>query len=443
MPDAVRSNASMNGNANGGSRTRPEPRVLARQAGLCYVSDTMPGITRQRCGTGFSYKDPDGRTLRDRRQKKRIASLVIPPAWVDVWICPDPEGHLQATGRDDRGRKQYRYHARWREVRDHANFGRMIVLGMSLPRIRERIERDLAQKGLPRTRVLAAAMRILDTTPIRVGNERYQRENGSYGLTTMRERHVDLSGGMIRFRFRGKSGKDHVVGLSDPGVARVIRKCSEIPGKELFKYRDEEGARQSLDSEDVNRYLQELSGYDFTAKDFRTWAGTVRTVTVLRELGPAETERELKTKAVQAVKFVAADLGNRPATCRSHYIHPGILDAYGQGRLFPLLSDIMEHPRPLAAEGLRDEEWPVIALLPRLEALALHDDLEGALRDSLLAAGPCAEGQGAEEAAQPSSNGSRPRGAAEEAGPSANGSRAEEAVVADEPEEAEEPAATR
>jgi DNA topoisomerase-1 len=384
------------GNGNGGERTRPDPQVLARQSGLYYVSDSMPGITRQRCGTGFSYRDPEGRTVRDRQVRRRIASLVIPPAWEDVWICPDPEGHLQATGRDDRGRKQYRYHVRWREVRDHANFGRMIVLGMSLPRIRERIEADLTRPGLSLSRVRAAAVRILDTIPIRVGNERYQRENGSYGLTTMRERHVDLSNGMIRFRFRGKSGKDHVVGLTDPDVTRVIRKCSEIPGKELFKYRDAEGLRQSLDSEDVNRYLQEVSGYDFTAKDFRTWAGTVRTVTVLRELGPADTQRERKKKAVQAVKFVAADLGNTPATCRSHYIHPGILDAYHQDRLLPLLSDIMEHPRPPAAEGLRDEEWPVIALLPRLEVLALHD-LEEALRLSLEAPAASANGFHAED----------------------------------------------
>ena len=378
---------STNGNGNSYSRTRLDPRVLACQAGLHYVSDSMPGISRHRCGTGFTYRDPRGGTIQDRRERRRLRELVIPPAWTDVWICPDPEGHLQATGRDDRGRKQYRYHPRWREVRDHSNFGRMIVLGMSLPRMRERIERDLEQAGLPRTRVLAAAVRILDSTPIRVGNERYQRANGSYGLTTMRERHVDLSGGMIRFRFRGKSGKDQVMGLSDHGVARVIRKCTEIPGKELFKYLDVGGVCQSIDSEDVNGYLQELSGYDFTAKDFRTWAGTVRTVTVLEELGPAENRRERKRRAVQAVKFVAADLGNTPATCRAHYIHPGILDAYDKDRLLPLFDDILRHPKPACAEGLREEEWPVMALLPRLEALTLHDDLEEALRGSLDQAG--------------------------------------------------------
>jgi DNA topoisomerase-1 len=229
--------------------------------------------------------------------------------------------------------------------------------------------------------VLAAALRILDTTPIRVGNERYLRENGSFGLTTMRDRHVDFTGGLLRFRFRGKSGKDHVVGLADPDVARVIRKCTETPGSELFTYRLDEGSYASIDSEDLNDYIQQLSGYDFTAKDFRTWAGTVRTVTVLSELGEADTQRELRTKALQAIKFVAADLGNTPATCRSYYIHPGVLDAYERGRLMPLLSEISEHELPRSAAGLREEEWPVLALLPRLDALALQDEL--ALDDEL------------------------------------------------------------
>jgi DNA topoisomerase I len=374
-------------NGYGSGRTRPDPREVAEQAGLTYVSDAMPGITRRRSGTGFTYRDPEGRTIRDPRERRRLSALVIPPAWTDVWICPDPDGHLQVTGRDDRGRKQYRYHPRWRELQDHSKFSRMIVFGMSLPRIRERIERDLAQEGLPSTRVLAAAVRVLDTTPIRVGNERYLRANGSFGLTTMRERHVDLSGGMIRFRFRGKSGKDHVVGLYDPDAARVIRKCTETPGSELFTYRTDEGSYASIDSEDLNEYIQTVSGYDFTAKDFRTWAGTVRTVTVLSELGSGDTLRERKKKAVQAIKFVAADLGNTPATCRSYYIHPGILDVYEKGMLLPLLDEILTHEPPESAAGLRDEEWPVLALLPRLEAMALNDgDLEEALRLSIEAA---------------------------------------------------------
>jgi DNA topoisomerase-1 len=389
MDSAAEALAPMPVKDRGNARTRQDPREVADQAGLVYVSDSIPGITRRRSGTGFTYRDPEGRTIRDPKVRKRLNDLVIPPAWTDVWICPDPDGHLQVTGRDARGRKQYRYHPRWRELQDHSKFGRMIVFGMSLPRMRERVERDLTQSGLPRSRVLAAALRILDTTPIRVGNERYMRDNGSFGLTTMRDRHVDLSNGMIRFRFRGKSGKDHVVGLADPDVARVIRKCTETPGSELFTYRTEDGSYASIDSEDLNEYIKEISGYDFTAKDFRTWAGTVRTVTVLHELGESDTSTERRRKVLQAVKFVAADLGNTPATCRSYYIHPGVLDAYDRGRLIPLLSEIDVHEPPVSAAGLREEEWPVLALLPRLDALALleelaiDEDLEDTLRLSV------------------------------------------------------------
>jgi DNA topoisomerase-1 len=370
-------------NGNGNGRTRLEPRVVAEHAGLCYVSDAMPGITRRRNGGGFTYRDPEGRTIRDRAIRKRLTALVIPPAWEEVWICPDPEGHLQVTGRDARGRKQYRYHPRWREVQDRSKFSRMTQFGVSLPRMRERMEADLAQIGLPRTRVLAAAVRILDTTPIRVGNERYLRANGSVGLTTMQEHHVEFGAGMIHFRFRGKSGKDHVVAFSDPDAASVIRKCTEAPGKELFKYCAEDGSHPSIGPEDVNEYIQWISGYDFTAKDFRTWAGTVRAVTVLGELGDADSLRERKKRVVQAIKFVAADLGNTPAICRSYYIHPGVLDTYERGELIPLLDEILRHDPPRAA-GLREEEWPILALLPRLETLAFdEDDLEDRLRSSL------------------------------------------------------------
>jgi DNA topoisomerase-1 len=370
--------------ADGNGRTRLDPRLVAEHAGLCYVSDAMPGITRKRSGGGFTYRDADGRTIRDRALRKRIAALVIPPAWQDVWICPDPEGHLQVTGRDARGRKQYRYHPRWREAQDRSKFSRMTQFGVSLPRMRERVQADLAQTGLTRTRVLAAAVRVLDTTPIRVGNERYLRENGSVGLTTMQERHVEFGAGMIHFRFRGKSGKDHVVAFSDPAAGRVIRKCAEAPGKELFKYRAEDGSHPSIGSEDVNEYIQLISGYDFTAKDFRTWAGTVRAVTVLGDLGEEESARERKRKVMQAIKFVAADLGNTPAVCRSYYIHPGVLESYQRGELLPLLDEIMRHERPERAAGLREEEWPVLALLPRLETLLFEeDDLEERLRMSL------------------------------------------------------------
>jgi DNA topoisomerase-1 len=370
---------------SGSGRTRVDPRTVAEHAGLRYVSDSMPGITRRKSGGGFTYKDPEGCTIRDRAERRRLAALMIPPAWTDVWICPYPEGHLQATGRDDRGRKQYRYHPRWREMQDRSKFGRMIMFGMSLPRIRERIEADLAQLGLKRTRVLAAAVRILDTTPIRVGNERYRRENGSVGLTTMQERHVEFgAGGTIHFRFRGKSGVDHVVSFNDPDAAQVIRQCAEAPGEELFKYLAEDGSHPSIDSEDLNEYIQQISGYDFTAKDFRTWAGTVRTLTVLQELGEAAAERDRKKSAVQAVKFVAADLGNKPATCRSYYIHPAVLASYERGKLFDLLDEVLSEGRPGIAAGLSEEEWPVLAILPRLETLSpMDEDLEEALRLSL------------------------------------------------------------
>lgn len=371
------------------SRGRPAPDDVARSAGLRYVTDSAPGITRRRCGRGWTYRDPEGRTIRSRAVRRRIEALAIPPAWTDVWICPDPEGHLQATGRDARGRKQYRYHPRFREARDTSKFSRLVMFGLSLPRIRARIEADLETDGLPLTKTLAAAVRILDAAPIRVGNDRYARANRSFGLTTMREHHVEIEEDLVHFRFRGKSGKEQRVGIADARLAEVLRECCEVPGREVLMYVDEDGDRERITSDDVNEYLREVSGYDFTAKDFRTWAGTVRTVTVLHELGPAPDERERKAKAVQAVKFVAADLGNTPATCRAYYIHPAVLEAYEEGRLLPLLDEILDADAPERASGLREEEWPVMVLLPRLEALALREgaavdeDLERMLRSSL------------------------------------------------------------
>ena len=341
---------------------------MAEIAGLRYVSGTEPGITRVRSGKGFTYRAPTGETIRDRAVRKRIEALVIPPAWTDVWICADPEGHLQATGRDARGRKQYRYHPRFREAQDQAKFSRLCMFGVSLPRIRSRVERDLAQDGLPYSRVLAAAVRILDHHPIRVGNERYARDNDSYGLTTMRDRHVELTEGRIQFSFRGKSGKDHRVGIFDDDLARVIQECVELEGEELFKYFDPEDNCRVVESDDVNEYLRSVSGYDFTAKDFRTWAGTVRTITVLRELGDASTQKERKRRMVQAVKFVAADLHNTPATCRAFYIHPAVLSAYEAGRLEEMAQEVETEVVPASGEGLSPEERLAMALLPRLEA---------------------------------------------------------------------------
>jgi DNA topoisomerase-1 len=353
---------------NGHGRTRPDPVLVAEIAGLRYVSGEEPGITRARSGKGFSYRSPTGELIRDRKVRKRIEALVIPPAWTDVWICADPEGHLQATGRDDRGRKQYRYHPRFRAAQDNAKFSRLCMFGVSLPRIRARVERDLNQDGLPYSRVLAAAIRILDRHPIRVGNERYARDNDSYGLTTMRDRHIELSEGGIEFRFRGKSGKDHRIGIFDDQLVSVMQECVELEGEELFRYEDPEGGHRTIESDDVNEYLRSVSGYDFTAKDFRTWAGTVRTVTVLRELGEAPTQRERKKRIVQAIKFVAADLHNTPATCREFYIHPAVLAAFEAGRLEELAEQVETVEFPASAEGLSPEERLAMALLPHLEA---------------------------------------------------------------------------
>jgi DNA topoisomerase-1 len=352
------------------ARTRSDPAVVAEALGLRYVAGEEPGITRAKSGTGFTYRSPTGETIRDRAVRRRIEALVIPPAWTDVWICADAEGHLQATGRDARGRKQYRYHPRFRDAQDQEKFSRLCMFGMALPRIRARVERDLDQGGLAYSRVLAAAVRILDRHPIRVGNERYARDNDSYGLTTMRDRHVELSEGRIEFRFRGKSGKDHRVGIFDDQLASVIQECVELPGTELFRYEDPEGGHRTIESDDVNEYLRAVSGYDFTAKDFRTWAGTVRTITVLRELGEAPTQRERKRRLVQAIKFVAADLHNTPATCRAFYIHPAVLAAFEAGQLEALAEEVEERVEDAVpgADALSPEELLAMALLPRLEA---------------------------------------------------------------------------
>jgi DNA topoisomerase-1 len=252
-----------------------DPEATAEEAGLRYVNDAMPGIRRRRAGRGFTYAGTDGRRLTDRRVLARIRALAIPPAWTDVWICPIARGHLQATGRDARGRKQYRYHARWREVRDEAKYGRMVAFGQALPRIRRRVEADLALPGLPRERVLAAVVRLLEKTAVRVGNEEYARENRSFGLTTLRNRHAEVGTSRIRFRFRGKGGKETEVELNDRRLARIVARCQELPGQALFTYLDEDGEPRTVDSADVNEYLREISGEEFTAKDFRTWAGTV------------------------------------------------------------------------------------------------------------------------------------------------------------------------
>jgi DNA topoisomerase-1 len=302
------------------------------------VSDTRPGIRRRRSGKGFAYLGPDGKPVRDPGTLARIRRLAIPPAYTDVWICPDPDGHLQATGRDARGRKQYRYHPRWREVRDETKFERMIAFSEALPAMRDRLERDLALPGLPRDKVLAAIVQLLECTAIRVGNDEYARTNRSFGLTTLKDRHVEIEGSRLRFEFRGKSGKAQTVDVTDRRLARIVARCQSIPGEELFQYVDDDGKRQTVDSGDVNDYIRRISGQDFTAKDFRTWAGTMLAVDALREAGGFATAKEAKSKLLAAVDRVAEQLNNTRAVCRRYYIHPAVVEIYLAGHLLEELA---------------------------------------------------------------------------------------------------------
>jgi DNA topoisomerase-1 len=307
------------------------PIDSASSAGLRYVADDRPGIRREMSSLGFKYFRPDGRRVRNSRELKRIAALAVPPAWTDVWICSDPRGHLQATGRDARGRKQYRYHPQWRVARDETKYERMLAFAAALPKIRARTLADLARPGLPREKVLAAVVQLLQRTLIRVGNDEYARDNNSFGLTTMRDRHVRVRGRVVRFDFRGKSGVRRSITVTDKRLARIVKNCRDLPGQELFQYVDDEGRCCDVGSADVNAYLKEVSGQDFTAKDFRTWAGTVLACAALRQL---EFEERRATKhVVQAIDAVAGLLGNTRAVCRKSYIHPSIIDAYMAGTL--------------------------------------------------------------------------------------------------------------
>ena len=301
----------------------------ASAAGLRYVSDARPGITRQRAGSGFVYRTSDGATLRDKTELARIKSLAVPPAWEDVWICPRADGHLQATGRDARGRKQYRYHPRWREVRDETKYGRMAAFARVLPAIRRRVREDLVRAGLPREKVLATIVRLLEVTRMRVGNEEYARENDSFGLTTLRTRQVRVNGSTMEFRFRGKSGVWHRFALNDRTLATIVRRMRDLTGYEVFQDVDESGETRSVDAADVNAYLKDIAGDDFTSKDFRTWAGTVLAARACHRLGYPPDKRKL----VHAVEEVSRALGNTAAVCRKCYIHPRVIDAYVDGSL--------------------------------------------------------------------------------------------------------------
>jgi DNA topoisomerase I len=302
-----------------------DPAGSAEAAGLRYVSDATPGIARKRAGWAFRYVGPEGKPIREREALAHIKALAIPPAWEEVWICPRGDGHLQATGRDARGRKQYRYHRRWREVRDETKYGRMAAFARVLPRIRRRVRQDLALPGLPRDKVLATVLRLLETTRMRVGNEEYARENDSFGLTTLRTRQVRLNGSTLQFRFRGKSGVWHAFALNDRTLAAIVRRMRDLPGYELFQYVDERGETRAVDSADVNAYLKSIAGEEFTSKDFRTWAGTVLAAEALHRLG--------KKGLSQAVEHVARQLGNTKAVCRKCYIHPAVIEAHLGGTL--------------------------------------------------------------------------------------------------------------
>lgn len=305
-----------------------DPAVAANNAGLCHVNDDRLGYRRRTNGNGFEYLDTETKRIRDRQRLLRIKRLAIPPAWTDVWICPSPNGHIQATGRDARGRKQYRYHDRWREVRDENKFGRLAEFAEALPNIRRQITRDMKLRGLPRQKILAAIVRLLDRTFMRIGNEEYARFNKSFGLTTMRDRHVTVKGARLLFRFRGKSGREHEVELTDPRVAKIVSNLQDLPGQNLFQYVNGAGEARDITSQDVNDYLGQISGNDFTAKDFRTWAGTLLTAIGLSAQPDFESKKQAKANIKNAVSAAAEVLGNTPSICRKCYVHPAVIEAY-------------------------------------------------------------------------------------------------------------------
>jgi DNA topoisomerase-1 len=351
-----------------------EPTVAARAAGLRYVSDDKPGISRVKKGDGFVYLDKDGKPVEDETTLARIKALVIPPAWTDVWICPSANGHLQATGRDAKHRKQYRYHAKWRSVRDEVKYERMLNFGQALPAIRAAVDKALKLPGLPREKVLATIVRLLEVTMMRIGNEEYARTNKSFGLTTLRSRHVKVDGKEIDFNFRGKSGVFHTIHLEDRRLAKIIAKTRELPGQDLFQYIDEDGEPHTVDSGDVNEYLQQITGEEYTAKDFRTWSGTVLAALALHEFEKFDSETQAKKNIVRAIESVAERLGNTPTICRKCYVHPAVIDAYLEGTVLQALQT--ETTRQLVDDlhSLSPEEAAVLTLLrQRLQTAAVAD----------------------------------------------------------------------
>jgi len=342
-----------------------DPVAAARAAHLRYVSDRRPGIRRVREGDGFAFHDTDGRLITDARVLDRIRKLAIPPAYTDVWICRDPRGHLQAVGRDARGRKQYRYHARWREVRDEAKYGKMLTFGRVLPAIRAQVRHDLGLHGLPKRKVLAAIVALLEKTMMRVGNEEYAKQNQSFGLTTLRHRHAVVKGNHLTFDFRGKHGVEHHIDLDDRRLARVVERCRDLPGQDLFQFVDQHGETHGVGSDDVNGYLHEITGEDITAKDFRTWAATNLAAEALAAAEVHDTKTKAKRALVAAVESVAKRLGNTPAICRKCYIHPAVFEGYLDGSLAEGLKAradaVLEHD----AAGLSLQELAVTRFLSK------------------------------------------------------------------------------
>jgi DNA topoisomerase-1 len=346
-------------------RVPVDPLASAQLVGLRYVNDaSAPGIRRIGPSKHPRYINPSNKAVTNREVLGRIRALAIPPAWTDVWICVNPNGHLQTTGRDARGRKQYRYHARWREVRDEVKYARLIPFARALARIRKRTAADVKRSGLSRETVLGAVVQLLEKTLIRVGNEEYARDNGSVGLTTMRDAHATITGPKVRFEFRGKSGIRHAIDLNDPRLAKIVKACRELPGYELFQYVDDEGKRQTIDSADVNAYLREVSGEAFTAKDFRTWVGTLLAARALNDAPRFSSTTEANRHVGRAVESVAGRLGNTKTVCRKCYIHPAVLDAYMHGATIRTV-----RKRAPAIRGLEDEEAAVVALLERAARL--------------------------------------------------------------------------
>ena len=359
-----------------------DPKDAAESVGLRYVTDDKPGITREKDGDAFIYKGRDGKPITDEKVLDRIRKLAVPPAYTDIWICPRANGHIQATGRDVKGRKQYRYHAKFREVRDTAKYEHMFEFAKGLPQIRAKIKEHMGLRGLPREKVLATVVYLLENTLIRVGNDDYAKENKSYGLTTLKDRHVKIEGGELRFKFKGKSGKEWNLRIKDRRIARIVKDCQEIPGQELFQYVDDAGERRDVTSADVNDYLREITGRDVTAKDFRTWAGTVLAALALAEFEAFDSDARAKKNVKAAIENVASRLGNTPTICRKCYVHPEVVHAYLQGEMLLEIKKQVEHELRDHLATLKPEEAAVLSLLEG----RLNRDLADSLRKAAAAA---------------------------------------------------------